>query len=421
MDGFPGPSGAAPGGCGATRLDVRHVVVAGRDDHPSAANGVHNVARQLVREQRAAGHDARLVILCCAPDGAAEADGATRLPARGVAVRGRVVRLGRGEVEAVLAGAGPGTVFHVHGGREPMLVGLARRMHARGLPYAVTIHGRFSHVYDGDGACLRRSTALYLRLVERGMLERARFVQALSGDEARILARVAPGARIEVVGNGAYSSRLEASQGRLEASQGRLEASQGVPPARTPSPGFPHFVFCGRYAIHHKGLDLLLHGFALYRRAGGAGHLTLVGSGPARGELLELAERLGVAGSVVVDGPRYGAGRDAVLQGADFFVMASRYEGVPLAALEAGLLGLPLLVTRGTGLAEAVVAAGAGQRIEALDAGAVRDALQRAGATGMAQWAAQAAAARRLVEAVGDWSRIAGRLCALYAAGESGA
>ena len=386
----------------AGRLDIRHIVVAGRDDHPTAANGVHNVARRLVREQCAAGHDARLILLSYHPLQAPRAgeDPLQILPLAGRSVRGRVVQLRREIAELVLADADASTVFHIHGGREPLLIGLANRMHDRGLPYAVTVHGRFSHVYDGTGACLSRPTALYLRLMERGLLTRARFVHALSSAEKQVVRRIAPQARIEVVGNGAYSSRL-----------GPVPARRAV---RARSAEFPHFMFCGRYAVHHKGLDLMLQGFALYRRSGGRGHLTTIGSGPARATLQDMAAGLGIADAVTVHGPLFAEARDQMLHGGDYFVMSSRYEGVPLAGLEAALLGLPLVVTNETGLADAAAAYGAGFPIAALSPEAVCAAFQQAAAQGADDWAAQCASAYRLAVSIGDWTGISASLCNLY-------
>ena len=385
--------GADPGQVGP--WDIRHVAVADRDAHPSAANGLHGVARQLVREQRAAGHDARLVLLTGGPANEPDA-----VPATGLSFRGRTIRLSAGAVDTVLAGAGPKTMFHIHGGREPLLVGLAASMHRRGLPYCVTVHGRFSHVYDRSGACLKRSSALYLGLVERRMLTRARFVQALSEAEARILRRIAPASTIAIVGNGAYSSWL------------------GTPPPapapREPSADYPHFAFCGRYAIHHKGLDLLLQGFALHRRAGGAGRLTTIGSGPARAELQALAVTLGIADAVSIGGPRFGPDRDAALAGCDYFVMPSRYEGLPLAALEAAAAGLPLLVTEETGLAAEFCRHGAGFPIETLSPDSVHAAFRLASAQTAGAWASQRLAAYRLALSIADWTEISAQLLGLY-------
>jgi glycosyltransferase involved in cell wall biosynthesis len=384
------------------RLDIRHIVVAGRDAHPSSANGVHNVARWLVREQRAAGHDARLLLLRYGqpPEQPGDDDSVRTVPITGIVIRGRIVQLRRDTLDRVLADADERTLFHIHGGREPLLVGLAYRLRTKKIPYVVTVHGRFSHVYDSAGHCLKRSTAFYLRLIEQGLLTGARFVHALSCNEEQVLRRIAPRATIEVVGNGAYSSRLGSAPVQ--------------PAARPPSAAYPHFVSCGRYAIHHKGLDLLLEGFAAYRRSGGSGHLTTIGSGSMRTELLRMADRLNIAQAVTIHGALFGHERDAILRSGDFFVMPSRFEGIPLAALEAALLGLPLLVTSETGLRDAVETHGAGIPIDALAAKSVCSAMRRAAALSPADWSAQCLSAYRLAVSIGNWTTIAERLCDLY-------
>jgi glycosyltransferase involved in cell wall biosynthesis len=383
-------------------LDIRHLVVNACDAHPSDANGVHRVARWLVGEQRAAGERASLVLLAKArpivrPDDACPTQ---FLPLAGPSLGGRVVRLRREIVDLLLSDIESNTVFHIHGCREPALAGLTRALRRKRIPYAVTIHGRFSHIYDTDGRCQKLSTALYLKLIERPWLSRASFVQALSPDEERVLRRIAPRARIEVVGNGAYSSRL----GRMPTrSDGRL-----------PSPTFPHFVYLGRYEVRHKGLDLLFQGFARYRQGGGLGRLTTVGTGPVREQLVRMARELGVADAVEVHGPMFGDDRDAILRRCDFFVLPSRFEGVPLAALEAALLGLPLIVTAGTGLRSAVESNRAGVAIRDLTAEAVCVAMHRAAGLSAAEWSAQAASAYKLALSIGDWTTIAGRLRELY-------
>jgi glycosyltransferase involved in cell wall biosynthesis len=383
-------------------LDIHHLVVADRIGHPTAANGVHNVARSLVREQQAAGDRARLTLLAY---GDVAVDGDSRCATRAIqihgrALRGRTVWLRQDVIDALLEDADESTIFHIHGGREPLLLGLGRALRHRGVPYAITVHGRFSHIYDSAGRSLKRTTELYLKMFERSLLEGAKFVQALAPEEEWVLSRIAPRATIKVVGNGAYSSRL-----------GRVPAR---PAARPPSASFPHFAYCGRYEIEHKGLDLMIEGFALYRRSGGIGHLTMIGTGPVRMRLVQMAEEFAVSDVVHIHGPMFGAERDAILQACDWFVMTSRFEGVPLAALEAAMLGMPLVVTSGTSLRTAVEASSAGIPVLDLTAQAVCTAMHQAGSLSAAEWQARSNAAYGLAMSSGDWTVIAARLRNLY-------
>ena len=389
----PGPVTVPP-------LDFRHLIIPCSDAHPSQANGVHNVARQLSREQIAAGDQARIIFVSSktAPPDACGVP-VEMVPATGASLRGHVVRMRRNLLQNLLVDAGPHTRFHLHGGRDPLLVDIASYLHRAGIPYAVTLHGRYSHVYDNAGHCQRRVTALYLSTVERSMLQNARFVQALSPVEQRIVHRIAPRARVAAIGNGAYSSWFEGEPAR--------------PPVRTRSSQFPHFAFCGRYEVWHKGLDLLLEGFAEYKRGGGQGALTLIGSGD-REPLKGLAQTLEISDTAQVCGPIYDAERDAVLRGCDYFVMTSRFEGGPLAALEAARLGLPLLMSPGTGMTEIVKSRGAGIAIADATSAAVCEAMREAARLSLAEWSCRSAAAYELVVATGNWTAITAQLRLLY-------
>jgi glycosyltransferase involved in cell wall biosynthesis len=66
--------------------------------------------------------------------------------------------------------------------------------------------------------------------------------------------------------------------------------------------------------------------------------------GPLRGELLRLAEELGLAGKVVLAGFRPDVHR--VLNALDVFVVSSRSEGFSLAAVQAMASGVPVVATR---------------------------------------------------------------------------
>jgi glycosyltransferase involved in cell wall biosynthesis len=398
----PSLSSDAPG---SGNLDIRHVAILEGAGHPSEANGVHNVARALVREQRAVGEQARLVLLThgkAAP--AADSSGPHQvIYLSGPALRGHTMHMSRDSIDQLLAGAGTGTFCHIHGGREPMLPGLGRSLRRRGIPYAITVHGRFSHVYDPAGRTVKRNTALYLKLFERSLLEGAHFVQALSEEEAAIFRRIAPRARVKIIGNGAYSSSLG--------------ETPSTPAPRGVSADYPHFGYCGRYAIAHKGLDLLLEGFASYYAAGGKGRLTMIGTGSAREELTQMAERLGISDRIRILGPSFGAARDALLRECDYFVVPSRFEGVPLAALEAALLGLPLIVTAGSGLRTLVMAEKAGLSIDDHSAAAVAAALRNAEDLGPAEWKARATAAHNVALKQCDWAGIASQLRTEYLGG----
>lgn len=103
----------------------------------------------------------------------------------------------------------------------------------------------------------------------------------------------------------------------------------------------------GRLA-EQKGYDTLLRALA---HVDGA-RVVIVGDGPERRRLEQLAERLGVADRFELLGWRDDA--RGYLAAFDVFVLPSRYEAFPLSILEAMLAGTPVLATDVGSVAEAI-------------------------------------------------------------------
>src|SRR5262249_21327275 len=98
--------------------------------------------------------------------------------------------------------------------------------------------------------------------------------------------------------------------------------------------------------------DVLLRTFARLERQLPGAHLLLVGDGPLRTDLAQLAQRLGVAGQVRFAG--YQAQPERFLQVMNVFALTSRSEGMPRAVLEAWAAGVPVVASRVGGLPELI-------------------------------------------------------------------
>jgi glycosyltransferase involved in cell wall biosynthesis len=104
----------------------------------------------------------------------------------------------------------------------------------------------------------------------------------------------------------------------------------------------PVIVYAGR--LHpDKGLEDLVRAFRLVRKHFRHARLWLVGAGPDRGRLIDLAHKLDLRGKVVLPGPF--SDTETVLAAADVFVLPSRQEGMSLALLEAMAAGLPVVAS----------------------------------------------------------------------------
>lgn len=100
----------------------------------------------------------------------------------------------------------------------------------------------------------------------------------------------------------------------------------------------PVIIGIGRL-VKVKAFDRLIRAHAALLMGGIDHHLLILGDGPQRAELLALAEKLGVAGTVFM--PGHVSEPYLWLPGCQVFALCSRYEGLPLALLEALAAGVP--------------------------------------------------------------------------------
>lgn len=98
----------------------------------------------------------------------------------------------------------------------------------------------------------------------------------------------------------------------------------------------------GRYS-KEKGFDILLHALHLLLRGGGRAKLLIIGDGPCREELHNIAESLGIDENVLFAGYRSHA--EAYMKLMDLYVISSLTEGLPITLLEAMRARVPVVAT----------------------------------------------------------------------------
>jgi glycosyltransferase involved in cell wall biosynthesis len=127
-----------------------------------------------------------------------------------------------------------------------------------------------------------------------------------------------------------------------------------LPPAERPSSDRrAEILFVGRL-LHGKGLSLLMEAIADLRVRGLEVEATIVGDGPARAEFEAVARRLGLCRHVRFLGY---VGQDEIRRlyaRADVFCLPSFAEGIPVVAMEAMAMELPVVTTRIMGIPELV-------------------------------------------------------------------
>jgi glycosyltransferase involved in cell wall biosynthesis len=140
-----------------------------------------------------------------------------------------------------------------------------------------------------------------------------------------------------------------------------------------PTPGGegPLIGFAGRL-VASKGVDVLLHAATLLSVPA---RLLIIGDGPERIALEQMAHRLGLGGRICFAGFRSDV--RALLPALDLLVVPSRTDGSPLVVLEAMAAGLPVVVSAVGGLPDQITHGQQGLLVPPDDSAALAIALTR--------------------------------------------
>lgn len=281
-------------------------------------------------------------------------------------------------------------LFHFHSVFQPENVWLA----GKGRKYVITPNGGYGPmVLQGRN---RRLKQLAFASFESRYVGRAAFLHAVSAAEEADLKATFPEQLVRVHPNGVEEEVFQ---------------HQYSPPAEGDV-----WLFLGRLAIDHKGLDLMLEAYA---QAGGAdGTLPpLVLAGPdfrdGQSSLLNMARARGIASRVSFTGTLDRQSRLHYLSRTRLFLHTSRWEGLPLSVLEALAAGRPVLATPGTNLQDIILAENAGYAAN-LSVSSIADAMRRAAAASQDDVALMSAAARQIAVLNYSWPAIARNLLRSY-------
>lgn len=229
-------------------------------------------------------------------------------------------------VRALIAQLKPGVV-HTHGYRADVIGSLAARRH--GVPTVSTVHG-----FTG-GSIRNRLNEVVQRFALRGF---GAVIAVAAPIVGRLTAAGVPRSRIHCIPNGFTLAvdRLERSSARQKLGLSNEELIAG---------------WVGRLS-REKGADVMLRALA---RSDSGWHLSIIGEGPERNELLRLSSKLGISERVAWHGAVTNAG--SLFGAFDAFVLSSRTEGTPITLLEAMDAGVPIVAARVGGVPDVIGAA----------------------------------------------------------------
>jgi glycosyltransferase involved in cell wall biosynthesis len=239
-------------------------------------------------------------------------------------------------------------VLHVHNLRPLLFAGLAARLARRRARIVYSEHNQINR----SDAWGKRKFKGYVRLADR--------VITVSHDLQRILVdqlgiRTPP---VQVIHNGIDGSKFAG------VSPAKVRAELGIAP--------DEFVVGTAVVLsEQKGIPHLLEAAEIVRRAEPKIRFLVAGDGPLKEKLLELHAASGLGDTVRFLGYR----RDIpeLLSLFDVYVLPSLWEGLPLALLEALVLGKPVVCTTVGGNPEVIVDRENGFLVPPKDARALAD------------------------------------------------
>lgn len=237
-----------------------------------------------------------------------------------------------GEIASLACDSGA-DLIHTHGVRANLVGRLAARK--AGKKVVTTVHSLLERDYPGFVSCLVNRWA---EIATRGWTDH--FIAVSRALKEQLVSGGLPEEKVTVIYNGIVPEEF-----RPPAEPGAARAKLGFGP-EVPLVGMVarlHAVKGHRYFLE-AARKLLL------QRPGA--RFVVVGDGPCRAVLEELAGRLGIAGQVVFTG--FVEDVRPLMADLDVLVISSLWEGFGLTAVEAMALGVPVVATRVGGLPEVV-------------------------------------------------------------------
>lgn len=224
-----------------------------------------------------------------------------------------------------------GTVVHLHGVWDPVLILAATIARQAGAAYVVTPHSML-HPWQMKRYSWQKK--IVFALGWRRMFNNALFIHTLNTDEKKYVSAFGFNAPIEIIPNGIYPEAMTPVEPNPF-----LEKNTALKTT-------PYILFLSR--LHNqKGIVHLLAGFEVFAKSNA--EVQLVIAGPDYGELPVIEETLlhmKAADRVLLPGPLYGDDKIGALHGASCFALTSLNEGFSVAILEAMACGLPVIISK---------------------------------------------------------------------------
>lgn len=294
--------------------------------NPDRMNGVNRVVYALASVQQNLGYNV-------------EVWGITPSPNKQISKRNFKTRLFQSlknkfkissEIKKSISELSNNSVFHIHGGFIIEFYHISKVLKQENIPYVLMPHGTYDFNALKKG---RFKKALYLKFIEYKLINNAKFVHLIGKSEEQAVNKLFPKAKTTLIPNGQNIPN--------EILQRNINSEKLI------------FNYTGRIKSWKKGLDLLVEGFAIYiKKLNGKAKLQLIGDGEDLSNLKKLASSLEIENNIDFLGSKYGEEKENIIRNSDAFFHTSRYEGMPMAILEAARMGVPCVVNDETNMLE---------------------------------------------------------------------
>jgi glycosyltransferase involved in cell wall biosynthesis len=168
------------------------------------------------------------------------------------------------------------------------------------------------------------------------------YITVSEKDRQMLLRSGIPEEAIELIYN-----TIDLDVSAIPGDSGSLKKEFGLPPQAIVCTGI------GRL-VPQKGFDILIEAFARIATQAPDLYCLIIGEGDDKGKLSERIRLAGLETRVRLLGYQDRSKAMSILKSSDIFVMPSRYEGTPIALLEAAALARPILAACAGGIPELV-------------------------------------------------------------------